>query len=119
MWLGVAPYLTEEAVYGTLSQLSRFAGGAEVVFDYAYPAHAIEDANAREYHSALADHVASSGEPFLCYLETPELHARAGTLGYVVIEDLDRVALVARYLPHIQTTLRPGPGGHIVRMASG
>jgi methyltransferase (TIGR00027 family) len=119
MWLGVTPYLTEEAVYATLSQLSRFAGGAEVVFDYANPAHAIEDANAREYHLALADYVASSGEPFLCYLETPELHARAGAIGYVDIEDLDRAAQVARYLPHIQRTLRPGPGGHIVRMASG
>ena len=119
MWLGVTPYLTQEAVYATLRELSHFAGGAEVVFDYANPTHTIEDTHAREFHLALAERVAASGEPFRCYFETQELHERARALGYDEIEDLDRAALVARYLPHVQTTPRPGPGGHVVRMASG
>ena len=119
MWLGVAPYLTEEAVYAALGELSHLPGGAEVVFDYANPTYAIEDTHAREFHLALAERVAASGEPFRCYFETQELHERARALGYVEIEDLDRAALVARYLPHVQTTPRPGPGGRVVRMASG
>ena len=35
-----------------------------------------------------------------------------------LIEDLDRAALVARYLPDFPVPPRPGPGGHVVRMAT-
>ena len=118
LWLGVTPYLTGEAVYATLGELARFPGGAEVVFDYANPPHAVEEAHVRELHRELAEHVAASGEPFRSYLDTPELHERARVLGYVDIEDLDRAALVARYLPHVRKRPRPGPGGHVVRMAT-
>ncbi len=118
LWLGVTPYLTEDAVYATLGDLARFPGGAEIVFDYANPPHAVEEAHVREFHREMAERVAASGEPFRCYLDTPELHGRARALGYVDIEDLDRAALVARYLPHPQKKPRPGPGGHVVRMAS-
>jgi O-methyltransferase involved in polyketide biosynthesis len=118
LWLGVTPYLTEDAVYGTLAALARFPGGAEVVFDYANPSHAIEEASVRDYHDTMAARVAESGEPFRCYFETPALHERARAMGFVEIEDLDRAALVARYLPHIPVKPRPGPGGHVVRMAT-
>ena len=118
LWLGVTPYLTEDAVYATLRALARFPGGVEVVFDYANLPHAIEDAGVREHHNLMAARVAESGEPFRCYLETAELHARARALGYVAIEDLDRAALVELYLPAIPSKPRPGPGGHVVRMAT-
>jgi methyltransferase (TIGR00027 family) len=118
MWLGVTPYLTKDAVYATLGELARFPGGAEVVFDYANPPHAIEEAQAREFHHAMAERVAASGEPFLCHLDTLELHERARALGYVDIEDLDRASLVALYLPQIPPKPRPGAGGHVVRMAT-
>jgi methyltransferase (TIGR00027 family) len=118
LWLGVTPYLTEDAVFATLGELAAFPGGAEVVFDYANPPDTIEEPRAREFHQALAEQVAASGEPFRCYLETPKLHERAAALGFVEIEDLDRAALVARYLPHAPTKPRAGPGGHVVRMAT-
>ena len=118
LWLGVTPYLTEDAVYATLGELARFPGGAEVVFDYANPPRAIEEARVRGFHHAMAESVAASGEPFRCYLETPALHERARALGYVDIEDLDSAALVARYLPQVRVKPRPGPGGHVVRMAT-
>ena len=119
VWLGVTPYLAEEAVYATLGALSRFPGGAEVVFDYANPPHAIEEGGVRDFHHAMAERVAASGEPFRCYLETAALRERARTFGFADIEDLDRAALVERYLPHIPAKPRPGPGGHVVRMATG
>ena len=118
MWLGVAPYLTEAAVYATLGELARFPGGAEVVFDYANPPHAVEEAQVRAFHDAMAESVAASGEPFRCYIDTLELHERVRTLGYVDVEDLDRAALVALYLPQVPAKPRPGPGGHVVRMAT-
>ena len=119
LWLGVTPYLTKDAAYATLSELAGWSGGAEVVFDYANPPHTVEDPAARNYHREMAERVAASGEPFRCYFETEDLHARVRRLGFVEIEDLDRAALVARYLPHLPVAPRPGPGGHVVRMATG
>ncbi len=118
IWLGVTPYLTEKAVFVTLAGLASWSGGAEVVFDYANPPHAIEEKATRDFHREMAERVAASGEPFRCYFDSAELHARARELGFVDIEDLDRAALVARYLPDSAIAPRPGPGGHVVRMAT-
>jgi methyltransferase (TIGR00027 family) len=118
MWLGVTPYLTEDAVYATLGELARFSGGAEVVFDYANPPHAIGELHSRDLHRAMAEQVAASGEPFRCYLDTPALHERARAIGYVDIEDLDGAALATRYLPQVPAKPSSGAGGHVVRMAT-
>jgi methyltransferase (TIGR00027 family) len=118
LWLGVTPYLTEEAVFATLSELARLPGGAEVVFDYANPPDAINETNTRNFHREMAERVAASGEPFRGYFHSVELRARAHELGFSDIEDLDRAALVARYLPDASAAPRPGPGGHVVRMAT-
>lgn len=118
LWLGVTPYLTEEAVFATLAELARLPGGAEVVFDYANPPDRVTDPAARAHFQRMAERVAASGEPFRCFFDSDGLHARARALGFVEIEDLDRAALVARYLPDLSTPPRPGPGGHVVRMAT-
>ena len=118
LWLGVTPYLTEEAVFATLGELARLPGGAEVVFDYVNPRDAIAEGNARNFHREMAERVAASGEPFRGYFDSGDLHARARELGFAEIEDLDRAALVARYLPDVPVTPRSGPGGHVVRMAT-
>jgi methyltransferase (TIGR00027 family) len=118
LWLGVTPYLTEEALFATLSELGRLPGGAEVVFDYANPPERVTDAIARARHEQMAERVAASGEPFRCYLDSSELHARARKLGFSEIEDLDRAALVGLYLPDFPVPPRPGPGGHVVRMGT-
>jgi methyltransferase (TIGR00027 family) len=118
LWLGVTPYLTEEAVFATLGELASWPGGAEVVFDYTNPAEAVDEPNARNFHREMAERVAASGEPFRCYLDSAALHARARELGFTDIEDLDRAALVARFLPDLPVPPRPGPGGHVVRMAT-
>ena len=88
------------------------------MLDYANPPEAVEEPNARNFHREMAERVAASGEPFRCYFNSAELHARARSLGFSDIEDLDRAALVARYLPHSPVAPRPGPGGHVVRMAT-
>ena len=118
LWLGVTPYLTQEAVFATLGELASWPGGTEVVFDYSNPRDRVTDVAARSHHEQLAERVAASGEPFRCHLDTPELHAHAHELGFSEIEDLDRAALVARYLPNVAVAPRPGPGGHVVRMAT-
>jgi O-methyltransferase involved in polyketide biosynthesis len=36
-WLGVVPYLTEQAIWSTLAFFAGLPGGAEIVFDYSNP----------------------------------------------------------------------------------
>src|SRR6266481_4903215 len=40
-WLGVVPYLTEQAIFSTLAWIAQLPGGAEVVFDYVNPAASV------------------------------------------------------------------------------
>ena len=89
-----------------------------MVFDYANPPDRIKEAATRTYHEQMAERVAASGEPFRGYFDSDELHARARELGFSEIEDLDRAALIARYLPDLPAAPRSGPGGHVVRMAT-
>ena len=118
LWLGVTPYLTEEAVYATLGELATWLGRTEVVFDYANPPDRIQEAATRNFHQQMDERVAASGEPFRCYFDTGALHERVRALGFAEIEDLDRAALVGRYLPDAAVAPRPGPGGHVVRLAT-
>lgn len=119
LWLGVTPYLTADAVFVTLGELAHWPGGAEVVFDYANPPERIREAATRYFHQQMAERVAASGEPFRCYLDTAALQERARGLGFAEIEDLDRAALVGRYLPDAAVAPRSGPGGRVVRLATG
>jgi methyltransferase (TIGR00027 family) len=48
LWLGVVPYLTEEAIVATLGFLGELPGGAEVVFDYSDPP--LDDRARRRVH---------------------------------------------------------------------
>ncbi len=88
------------------------------MFDYANPSDAIPEEGTRRYHERMAEQVAAQGEPFRGFFDTADLHAQCRRLGYVEIEDLDRAALVALYLPHLADSPKRGPGGHVVRMST-
>jgi methyltransferase (TIGR00027 family) len=114
-WLGVVPYLTEDAVFATLKFIAELTGGAEVVFDYPAPSHAIEDAQRRAHRESLEAHVAAEGEPFRCHLEASMLSARLKDLGFQDIDDLGASQIAARYFPQRKsTTTASGGGGHVV-----
>ena len=109
LWLGVTPYLTEEAVYATLGELARWPGGVEAVFDYANPPDRIKAS--RDADLSRANGRARSGERRAVSMlpsTRAKLHARARELGFSEIEDLDRTALVQRYLPDLPVRPRPG-----------
>ncbi len=114
-WLGVVPYLTQQAVFSTLGFIVWLPGGAHVVFDYANPADSSanpdENASARE---ALAARVASVGEPFRCVFETDVLRAKLTGLGFGEIEDLGPALILERYFPNRGTTSQDR-GGHVLR----
>jgi methyltransferase (TIGR00027 family) len=63
-WLGVVPYLTEEAVWSTLGFIASLPSGAHVVFDYSNPPEALTP-EMRAFHDQRAARVAELGEPWM------------------------------------------------------
>jgi methyltransferase (TIGR00027 family) len=112
-WLGVVPYLSEEAVWSTLSFIASLPNGAHVVFDYSDPPASMP-AEARFDHQRRATRVADLGEPFLNYFKADELRAKLMALGFSEVEDLGPPQIAARYFPNRLSTL-PDKGGHILR----
>jgi methyltransferase (TIGR00027 family) len=119
VWLGVVPYLTREAIAGTLALIGGLPGGAEVVFDYSDPPATLDPA-LRATQARRARRVAAIGEPFLSHFEPAELHADLAAAGFAEIDDLDPQALTTGYV-------RPGApapdpprtrGGHVLFAAT-
>ena len=115
-WLGVVPYLTEEAVWSTLSYIARGPRGAHVVFDYSDPPASLP-AEWRTRHDKRAAHVAEFGEPFLSYFESDRLRAKLQDLGFSEFEDLGPREIATRYFPQRALSL-PDKGGHILHAAT-
>jgi methyltransferase (TIGR00027 family) len=112
-WLGVVPYLTEEAVWSTLGFIASLANGAHVVFDYGDPP-ALLSPEMRASHDRRAARVAELGEPWMNYLEADQLCAKLASLGFSEVEDLGPPQIAARYFPG-RVASAPARGGHVVR----
>ena len=112
-WLGVVPYLTEQAVYATLGFIAKVPGGAHVVFDYGNPPGTGPDTEHAATHMALAARVASHGEAFKSHFESAELTATLAALGFDRIEDLGPTAIRDLYFAGLGGPM-PERGAHIV-----
>jgi len=116
-WLGVVPYLTEDAVFSTLGFVATLPGGAHVVFDYGNSPAALAEADGRALHDALAERVAEAGESFKSYFETDALAGALRALGFRDIEDLGPPEIAARFFPGYTGKAR-ARCGHVVRAAT-
>ena len=99
-WLGVVPYLTEEAVWSTLGFIASLPNGAHVVFDYSDPPDSLS-LEMRALHERRAARVAELGEPWINYFESDKLRAKLMSIGFSIVEDLGP--------PQIAATLFPKP----------
>lgn len=115
-WLGVAPYLTKDAIASTLSQIGGCPGGAEVVFDYSEPRETLDPA-VQAYYDARAARVAAIGEPFLSHFVPEDLHRQLRAAGFAGIDDLDMPGLVTRLTGQAHDGTRR-PGGHVLFAAT-
>jgi methyltransferase (TIGR00027 family) len=115
-WLGVVPYLTEQAVWSTLGFIASLPAGAHVVFDYSDPPESMSP-EMRLEHEKRAARVAALGEAWVHFLEADPLHARLTALGFLEIEDLGPPQIVSRYFPG-RSSSPPDRGGHILRAAT-
>jgi methyltransferase (TIGR00027 family) len=115
-WLGVVPYLTEEAVWSTLGFITGLPNGAHVVFDYSDPPHSLTP-EMRALHEKRAARVAELGEPWVNYFEPDRLRSKLTGLGFRTVEDLGPPQIAARYSPNRAVSV-PERGGHILRAAT-
>ncbi len=137
-WLGVVPYLTEEAVWSTLGFIANVgqailspadigdqAGtrkstlpgkGTQVVFDYGDPPDSLP-VEMRAAAERRAARVAQWGEKFLSYFDPEKLHAKLRSLGFKEIEDLGPRQIASRYFPSRAASM-PERGGHILRAST-
>jgi methyltransferase (TIGR00027 family) len=115
-WLGVVPYLTEEAVWSTLGFIAGLPNGAHVVFDYSDPPDSLTP-EMRALHDKRAARVAELGEPWVGYFDSDKLRAALTDLGFLSIEDLGPPQIAARYFPNRAVSV-PQKGGHILRAAT-
>jgi methyltransferase (TIGR00027 family) len=115
-WLGVAPYLTREAISSTLDTIAGVPASA-VVFDYTEPFenHLPER---RANLLVAAERAAARGEPWLSFFNPGEISALLRDKGFADIEDVAFVDLLECYSPAWAKDFRRGPGGHVIRASS-
>lgn len=118
-WLGVVPYLSEDAVMATLQAIAALPGGGEVVFDYSDPPETLAPEHRARYEQ-LAVRVADAGEPFRTSFVPADLHARLRAGGFEELRDLGVRELVARHFGERAARLRglPERGGHVIHAST-
>jgi len=95
-WLGVVPYLSEQAFTATLEFIALTGPSSGVVFDYGVSRSALTPSE-QIAMDALARRVASAGEPLRLFFEPHKLAGRLGELGFRHVRDLDSAEINARY----------------------
>jgi methyltransferase (TIGR00027 family) len=95
-WLGVVPYLSRDAAFGTLQWIASLPSATAVAFDYAVPRSHL---SAREQGAldALSARVASAGEPFQLFFDPAELASALMEIGFHQIDDLGSPQINAQY----------------------
>ena len=112
-WMGVVPYLSEDAIFATLNYVAGLGGGTEIVFDYGDPPGTLDE-GMRAQHEVRAARVAAVGERWVTYFEAEPLGERLLGLGFAGVEDLGPAEMVERFFPGWgrQAARR---GGHVLR----
>jgi methyltransferase (TIGR00027 family) len=95
-WLGVAYYLTEEAIDTTLGFVASLPVGSGIVFDYGVMPSLVNSA-AREGLDALSDRVNAAGEPFRTFFDPAALTKDLTGMGFTDVRDLGPDEINARY----------------------
>ena len=111
-WLGVVPYLTEDAVAATLDYMGSIAD-SEVVFDYMEPPQAFSD-EMREMVTKRTEQLEKMNERWASRFDPAGIAALLRSHGFGDIEDLNFQQIAARFGRAVQG-LAPGQAGlHVV-----
>ncbi len=111
-WLGVVPYLTEDAIGRTLDYISSIQN-SEVVFDYLEPPEGFS-VELRQLEKARAEQLEKIGERSESRFGPPEIAAILRSHGFREIEDINFKEIASRFGSAVQG-LAPGHlGAHVV-----
>jgi methyltransferase (TIGR00027 family) len=112
-WLGVVPYLRQDAISAIL-QFIASVPGSEVVFDYSEPLENYSPER-RANVAAVAARTAAMGEPWISYFDPAELSKDLRERGFQELEDLGLDGIAVRYLGAPNEMVTGGPGPHVIR----
>jgi methyltransferase (TIGR00027 family) len=111
-WLGVVPYLTRDAIDGTLDYIASIRN-SEVVFDYLEPPEAFSE-EMRELVRERTAQLEKIGERWVSRFEPAGIAAVLRAHGFCDIEDINFRQIASRFGRAIQG-LAPGQAGvHVV-----
>jgi methyltransferase (TIGR00027 family) len=111
-WLGVVPYLTQDAIHRTLDFMASIQN-SEVVFDYMEPPEAFSE-ELRQIEKARAEQLEKIGERSNTRFEPPAIAAILRSHGFCAIEDIDFQQIASRFGSAVQA-LAPGHAAlHVV-----
>jgi methyltransferase (TIGR00027 family) len=111
-WLGVVPYLTEDAIGRTLDYMSSIQN-SEVVFDYMEPPEASSE-ELRKIETERTEQLKKMDERSLSRFKPAGMAAMLRSHGFCAIEDLDFQQIASRFGGAVQG-LAPGHlGVHVV-----
>jgi methyltransferase (TIGR00027 family) len=111
-WLGVVPYLTQDAIGRTLDYMSSIQN-SEVVFDYLEPPEAFSE-ELRQLENERAEQLKKLDERLVSRFEPAGIAAILRSRGFCAIEDINFQQIVSRFGHAIQG-LAPGHAGvHVV-----
>jgi methyltransferase (TIGR00027 family) len=112
-WLGVVPYLTQEAMISTLNYVASIQK-SEVVFDYMEPPQACSE-ELRELLRKRTEQLEKVGERWTSHFEPAAIAAILRLHGFRDIEDINFQEIRTRF-GHAIHGLAPGQAGlHVVR----
>jgi methyltransferase (TIGR00027 family) len=111
-WLGVVPYLTQEAIDTTLNYIASIRN-SEVVFDYMEAPQASSE-EIRQLVTERTEQLKKIDERWASRFESPGMAALLRSHGFRDIEDIDFQEIRSRFGPAVQG-LAPGAAGlHVV-----
>jgi methyltransferase (TIGR00027 family) len=111
-WLGVVPYLTEDAIGRTLNYMSSIQN-SEVVFDYTEPPEAFSE-EMRETVTKRTEQLEKIGERWASRFEPAGIAAILRSHGFSAIADISFQEIASRFGRAVQG-LAPGHAGvHVV-----
>jgi methyltransferase (TIGR00027 family) len=105
-WLGVAPYLTADAITATLQTIATAGPGSELVLTYATSGPPADDTS-RRFIDLLRGVAEQSGEPIVTFWSPDEAEQMITGCDLEVADHPDAAVLVARYFAERDDGLRP------------
>ena len=88
-WLGVTPYLQEEAIDAVLRTVACFPAQSEIVFTFSQPPHLLSGKE-NKFHSSLSKIVEQAGEPFVSYFTHAAIEKKLKDFGFKSVAFLSK-----------------------------